>query len=170
MADEIPYFDPADGGNAARCLFLLEAPGPKAVASGFVSRNNPDETAKNFFVLNQEASLPRYLTVTWNIVPWYIGDGARIRPATGADIIAARPYLQELLSLLPSLRIVVLIGRKAQRAASSIQEMAPGTRILSMLHPSPLVVNRDLRNRPRMLRTLRVARGLLEERTETADA
>jgi hypothetical protein len=27
LDDEIPYFDPADGGNAASCLFLLEAPG-----------------------------------------------------------------------------------------------------------------------------------------------
>src|SRR6266404_1523547 len=51
----VPNFDPADGGVAARCLFLLEAPGPKAVQSGFVSRNNPDETAKNFFELAQAA-------------------------------------------------------------------------------------------------------------------
>jgi hypothetical protein len=49
---QIPYFDPWDGGTAAEVLFLLEAPGAKAVLSGFVSRNNPDETAKNFFELN----------------------------------------------------------------------------------------------------------------------
>jgi len=46
---EIPHFDPLDGGINAQVLFLLEAPGSKAVASGFVSRHNPDETAKNFF-------------------------------------------------------------------------------------------------------------------------
>src|SRR5689334_1377344 len=45
----IPYFDPWDAGIGAEILFLLEAPGPKAVKSGFVSRNNPDETAKNMF-------------------------------------------------------------------------------------------------------------------------
>jgi len=44
----IPHFDPWDGGIRAEVLFLQEAPGPKAVVSGFVSRNNPDETAKNF--------------------------------------------------------------------------------------------------------------------------
>src|ERR1700683_3159077 len=49
--DRVPNFDPLDGGIRAKCLFLLEAPGPKAVASGFVSRNNPDETAKNWFEL-----------------------------------------------------------------------------------------------------------------------
>jgi hypothetical protein len=52
---QIPYFDPLDGGTNAECLFLLEAPGPKAVASGFISRNNPDETARN--LLNQQAVL-----------------------------------------------------------------------------------------------------------------
>lgn len=44
----IPFIDPWDGGIHAEVLFLLEAPGPKARNSGFVSMNNPDETAKNF--------------------------------------------------------------------------------------------------------------------------
>ena len=69
----IPDFDPWDGGVDAEILYLLEAPGPRAVASGFVSRNNPDESAKNFFQLNGEAKIPRKRTVTWNVVPWYIG-------------------------------------------------------------------------------------------------
>jgi hypothetical protein len=38
----IPDFDPWDGGVDAEILYLLEAPGPQAVASGFISRNNPD--------------------------------------------------------------------------------------------------------------------------------
>lgn len=46
---KVPYFDPLDGGQYAEILFLLEAPGPRAVESGFISRNNPDPTAKNFF-------------------------------------------------------------------------------------------------------------------------
>ncbi len=49
---DIPYFDPFDGGVNARCLFLFEAAGGKAVASGFASRNNCDSSARNFFVLN----------------------------------------------------------------------------------------------------------------------
>jgi len=47
----IPYFDPWDGGLDSEVLFLLEAPGPKARNSGFISRNNPDETAKNLLEL-----------------------------------------------------------------------------------------------------------------------
>lgn len=39
--DYIPDFDPDDGGVNAEVLFVLEAPGPKAVTTGFVSRDNP---------------------------------------------------------------------------------------------------------------------------------
>ena len=77
LEKQVPFFDPDDGGVEACCLFLLEAPGPRAVGSGFVSRNNPDETAKNFFLLNQDADLDRRLTVSWNIVPWYLGTGTK---------------------------------------------------------------------------------------------
>lgn len=31
LDSEVPYIDPHDGGTRARALFLLEAPGPKAV-------------------------------------------------------------------------------------------------------------------------------------------
>lgn len=60
----IPYFDPLDGGTHASILFLPEAPGPRAIEAGFVSRNNPDETAKNFYLPNQEVGIDRELTVT----------------------------------------------------------------------------------------------------------
>jgi hypothetical protein len=36
--DEMPSFDPLDGGINARALLLLEAPGPKAVDSALISR------------------------------------------------------------------------------------------------------------------------------------
>ena len=90
-------------------------PGPKARGSGFISRNNPDESAKNFFLACQAAGLPREETVVWNIVPWYIGDGEKIRPATREDIQAGLPYLKRLLQLLPRLEAVVLVGGKAQQ-------------------------------------------------------
>jgi len=54
--------------------------------TGFISRNNPDETAKNFFQLNAEAKVPRKRTVTWNIVPWYIGDSRNIRAVKRTDL------------------------------------------------------------------------------------
>lgn len=45
---EVPGFDPQNGNETARFLFVLEAPGPKAVASGFIALDNADQTAKNF--------------------------------------------------------------------------------------------------------------------------
>jgi hypothetical protein len=76
---KIPDFDPCDGGTRAHVLCLFEAPGPRAVESGFVSRNNPDQTARNIFELHQQAGLARTSVVLWNIVPWYVGTGQRIR-------------------------------------------------------------------------------------------
>lgn len=157
----VPYFDPWDGGVAARLLYLLEAPGPKAVGSGFVSRNNPDETAKNFFLLNQEAGIDRRLTVTWNAVPWYIGDGRRIRAARGADLAAGLASLGELLGLLPRLEVVVFVGRKAASLRERVLELAPALRDFEMPHPSPMFVNRAAGNRERICAALREVRAAL---------
>jgi len=141
LGSAVPFFDPDDGGIEARCLFLLEAPGPRAVASRFVSRNNPDETAKNFLLLNREAGLDRKLTVSWNIVPWYIGTRAKIRPARSGDIARGLEYLEPLIASLPKLRVVLLVGRKAQRAETSVRDLIPAADVVHMLHPSPLVLN-----------------------------
>ncbi len=118
---EIPYFDPSDGGVHARILFILEAPGPQAVESGFCSIDNPDPSARNFGELLREAELSRDHVALWNVVPWYIGDGERIRPVNLADIKMALPYLRKLIDLLPGLRAVVYVGRKAQRAAALLE-------------------------------------------------
>ena len=157
MGAAIPDFDPADGGVRAELLYLLEAPGAKAVASGFISRNNPDETAKNFFDLNQAAGIPRERTVLWNIVPWYIGTGTRIRAAGRGDIEQGLPSLTRLIALLPRLRTVVLLGRKAAYGADAILELRPDLQVLRCPHPSPLFVNRSPGNRETILEVLRAA-------------
>jgi|SRR3989339_739367 len=155
---EIPYFDPLDGGINAKCLFLFEAPGPRAVFSGFISRNNSDESAKNFFELNQQADLPRELTISWNVVPWYIGTGTKIRPANKNDIDEGKKYLRDLLSLLPKLRIIVLGGRKAQKAETLITAYFPDITLIKMPHPSPLFVNNAPENKFIILRILQAVK------------
>ena len=157
----VPYCDPADGGIHADCLFLLEAPGPRAVASGFISRNNPDETAKNFMLLNEAAGIARSRTVIWNIVPWYIGSGERIRAATSQDIKEGWPYLQRALHLLPRVAVAVLIGRKAQRVRRQFTDLRPEVEVLDCPHPSPLFVNRLPANRAVVLEALRAAAAVL---------
>ena len=158
----IPDFDPWDGGTSAKLLFLLEAPGAKAVVSGFISRNNNDETAKNFFELNAEAGIPREQTITWNIVPWYIGSGTKIRAATRIDTKAGIQSLSRLLELLPKLRAVVLIGRKAEHAAEAIAKLNPELRIFRSPHPSPLFINNAPGNRDKVLSALREAAKYLK--------
>ena len=122
-AYQIPQFDPCDGGIHARALFLLEAPGPKARDSEFVSCNNPDPTARNLWHLINDAQISRADLAIWNIVPWYVGEPGRIRPVTSTDIWEALPYLRELLALLPRLEVIVLVGKKAQSAEKSLRSI-----------------------------------------------
>lgn len=152
---DFPYFDPSDGGINARFLFVLEAPGPKAVESGFISRNNPDESAKNFFLLNQVAGLPRELTVSCNIVPWFIGVNGKIRQATQRDIDEGWPYLLQLIGLLPKLQVVVLVGGKAQRVRHRLEASGVSIPIMDCPHPSPQFVNRKPENRGILLSALK---------------
>jgi uracil-DNA glycosylase len=150
----IPDFDPWDGGIEAKILYLLEAPGPQAVASGFISRNNPDESAKNFFQLNAEVKIPRKRTVTWNVVPWYIGDSKSIRAASQADLAQGVRHLPRLLSLLPKLRAVVFVGRKAEYARETVMEQLPNVKTFCCPHPSPKCLNTNPANRERILNVL----------------
>lgn len=162
---EIPYFDPLDGGINAKCLFLFEAPGPRAVRSGFISRNNPDESAKNFFELNTKAEIPREITISWNIVPWYLGNGKKIRAAKRNDIEQGKIYLLRLLALLPNLSVIVLGGRNSQQAESFIKVHYPAMTIIKMPHPSPLYINNSPENRFHILRCLEQVKDLLFENT-----
>jgi hypothetical protein len=158
----IPFFDPWDGGVGAEVLLLLEAPGPQARNSGFVSRNNPDVTASNLFELTKEANIARTRTILWNVVPWYIGAGARIRPASAGDISSGIESLDELLSLLPQIRGVALLGRKAQKAEAHIRTLRPNLFVESCPHPSPVFVNRRPVNREVLLSSFRRIQARME--------
>lgn len=149
---DVPYFDPLDGGVHAECLFVLEAPGPKAVRSGFVSRNNPDETAKNWFEMNLEVGIDRKRTAIWNAVSWYLGTGLVIRAATAANVREAQPYLMKVLAMLPKLRAVALVGRAAGRIRPCLADDYPHLSVVELPHPSPMFVNRLVENRRAVLR------------------
>ena len=166
LGAEIPFFDPCDGGILADALFLLEAPGRNAVRSGFISRDNPDPSARNFRSLLAAATIPRERTVLWNIVPWYLGTGTKIRAAGSTDIAAGVSHLPGLLKLLAGLRVVVLVGHKAQRARVAISRLTDA-RLFSTLHPSNQVVTCWPERRAELERDLHaVAAFLLRERFE----
>lgn len=145
LGTEVPYFDPCDGGINARVLFLLEAAGPKAVKTTFISRNNNDETAEKMFSLLKKAGLKRQDTLLWNIVPWYLGTGKKILPAKPEDLKAGNVYLRKLLPLLKELRAIVLVGKKARGGFAQYDEKI-NARIFYTPHPSPS----NLKSRPEL--------------------
>ncbi|PQV64154.1 hypothetical protein B1R32_107180 [Abditibacterium utsteinense] len=100
----IPDFDPCDDGINARAMFLFEAPQTQ-VQSGFISQENPDQTATNYRGLFAEAGINRKDTLVWNVVPWRVE-----KHIDATDVGRALPHIQELLSLLPHLEVIVLMG------------------------------------------------------------
>ena len=156
--EDVPSIDPCDGGTTAELLLLLEAPGPKALETGFVAINNPDKTAANLYHLLEGAGIERHRVIMWNIVPWYLGaqDKKKIRSATDRDIISAAPYLARLIRLLPNLKACVLFGRKAQLAEPMIRTMI-NVPIHHSPHPSPVAFNRSPKYREEALTALRQA-------------
>ena len=156
----IPYFDPHDGGIAGELLFLLEAPGPRAKRTNIVSRDNPDETAKNILEFSYFAGLERSKIVLWNIVPWFIGiahEGKeKIRAAKARDIREGLEQLGRVLELLPKLKIAVFVGNKAAEATDFVMATRPTISIHRMPHPSPVFVNRSPNeNKMRLLQALK---------------
>lgn len=138
---EVPDFDPLDGGAEAEVLFLFEKPGPmtaadgsgRRVGSGFISRDNDDPTAEATFNFMRQAGIDRKRTITWNMVPGWNGT----RKITNAELASGLDSLSDLIALLPRLRVVVLVGRKAARARRYLEER--GMPVIVSDHPSPLV-------------------------------
>jgi uracil-DNA glycosylase len=145
-AREVPDFDVTGmcGRENAKYLLLLEAPGPKALESGRISLDNPDPSAANLGSQLKEAGISRTDVVLWNIVPWYLGNskGTTIRQAKSHDIQDGLNYLAPLLSLLPNLRCVVLVGGAARKAHMLLSRITTA-RIVTCHHPSARAINRN---------------------------
>lgn len=138
---EVPDFDPLDGGMNARVLFLFEKPGPMTVVkgrmrrfgSGFISRNNDDPTAQATFHFMLQAGIQREKTIIWNVVPWWNGT----RKVTSLELKEGAKCVQDLISLLPQLKAVVMTGGSAQKARPYLENT--GLALFDSDHPSPLV-------------------------------
>jgi hypothetical protein len=136
---EVPEFDPLDGGIDAQVLFLFEKPGPmtarrgRRTGSGFISRNNDDPTAEATFHFMNQASIPRRLTVTWNVIPWWNGT----RKISQEELRDGAMSVRELIGLLSKLRAVVTVGQTAAAARPYLDKT--GLALFTSDHPSPLV-------------------------------
>lgn len=142
LTAEVPDFDPKNGNEVAKYLFLLEAPGPKAVQTGHISFDNPDPSAKNFREQLAVAGIAREEIALWNVVPWYIGNaaGTSIRAANGSDVRAGLEYLAPLVLAMPNLRCIVLVGSAAREAHMFLSRVSTA-RIVTCHHPSARVIN-----------------------------
>lgn len=137
----VPDFDPLDGGVGAKILFLMEKPGPmtdhtkvgRRVGSGFVSRDNDDPTAEAVWHFMVEAGIERKLSVIWNAIPWW----NKKRGITRDEQVAGIAQLLPLISLLPDLRVVVGVGRRAEEAKAVVERS--GLQFINSAHPSPVV-------------------------------
>jgi G:T/U-mismatch repair DNA glycosylase len=138
---EVSDFDPRDGGVEARALFLFEKPGPMTAAkgsgkrsgSGFISRDNDDPTAEAIFKFMRQAEIPREKVVLWNVIPWWNGTRAVKR----AELEDGVSHVKSLIHLLPKLRAVMLVGKKAAKAKPGLG--TTGLHLLESSHPSPIV-------------------------------
>ena len=129
LSDQIPFFDPLDGGVNARCLSVLRAPGDKTQETGFVSRNNPDPTANNLFHFYQEAKIPREETVLWNVVPWKVKE-----EKFWESLDQSVEYLLELIDILPKLKVIVLHGNEAKKARDMLERANKNIIIIDSWH------------------------------------
>jgi uracil-DNA glycosylase len=107
----------------------LQSPSKKAVETGYITRENPGGTAKNFISASDEAKIPREDTITWNTVPWYTANSDK-------EVEAALPWLDKLLYLLGGLRVVVLLGETAQKTTPFLYMHYPALCVIHAPHPS----------------------------------
>jgi uracil-DNA glycosylase len=102
----VPWFDPAGAGVNARVLMLLQDPSETATkGTGFISPDNPDKTADNTTYFRNKANLHPDELIHWNIVPWAINGRT-----PSLEIDKAKPFLKELIHLLPKVEVVVCMG------------------------------------------------------------
>jgi uracil-DNA glycosylase len=115
LAKQVPGFDPSNGNEDAKYLFLLEAPGPGALDTGMISFDNPDPTASNFRNQLSRAGITR--------------------DETAADVHEGMEYLDPLIAAMRYLRCVVLVGSAARRAHMHLSRITTA-RIVTCHHPS----------------------------------
>jgi hypothetical protein len=137
---KVPNVDPNDGGVDARILVLLETPGPQAVVSDFVSRDNPDPSAKNIGKVLDAAQFARSDVLLWNVVPYCVSTERQNRNATAAHIREAIPACQAFIERLQKLVAVVFCGRNAQRAQKSLR-LPPSVIAFCTFHPGAQAYN-----------------------------
>lgn len=132
---DIPDFDPLDGGLHAKVLFLFESPRGGVGSSGFISRENPDGTARIFRELCDATNISREDCIVWNVVPWWV-EGSM----DSNDVLEGLTYLHQLINILQQqeLKVIVLFGKKT-KPLKDILSSETKVRVVTTWMPSPQV-------------------------------
>ncbi|MEU2124569.1 uracil-DNA glycosylase [Nocardia niwae] len=157
----LPCIDPLFGGVAAEVLFVLKAPegdaNPAITGKRFLSWDNDDVGAENFFRTCAEYGLDRRRCTAWNACPFPIEGDSPSR----SELSRAEPYTRRMLGLLPRLRVVVLLGRPAQHAWQRMSLTGADIHLAHGASPSPPGINHP-RNRGSFEAAIRTAVRLLD--------
>jgi uracil-DNA glycosylase len=154
-----PNVDPNDGGVNARALFLLESPGLRAVGTGYISQDNPDDSAANMRQALRAAGFNRSDVVLWNVVPYSVSTSHQNRNASARQITLALPETQAFLDRLSVVKAVVFCGRKAWLAKPGLQLPANTSAFLTS-HPGAQAYNHE-RHRVDIDQTFKAAYDLI---------
>jgi uracil-DNA glycosylase len=158
---QVPWFDPNGGGIDARVLFILEAPGPKTVISGFISVDNPDQTARNWKELLAEAGIAPKEICIWNIYPIYISedDGNNREPSPEEIFYGIELIINRLLPLFKKDIPICLVGNHSGSTEHHFTSL--GYTVFRCPHPSQRSLNRYPIKRDEICNTLKQIRKLI---------
>jgi hypothetical protein len=123
VGNEVPWFDPDDGGVSARLLWLGDEPEQADLftmgGTGFVSIDGPSQRSRNLRASAMSADIDRATLAVWNVQPCNLRELRKSGGGKGEDVPAVA-LLQELLGLLPDLQVVVLAGRSSWEVFSQL--------------------------------------------------
>lgn len=154
-----PYFDPRAASEGAKVLMLLQDPSGAADGeSGFISLHNNDQTAHNVYQLCRDTGLRYEDYVPWNVIPWWVANPTKGRRSLVSEAWRARPYLEQIVDLLPGDLAAVIVMGKTQTwpawkaVVGRNYRHFHGAEVLFTAHPGPLAINQinretDRRNR-----------------------
>jgi hypothetical protein len=146
--ESVPYFDPRAALDGAKVLLLLQDPSGAADGeSGFISRDNNDQTAHNVYELYLKTSLRYEDCIAWNVIPWWVANPAKGPRSLASEARRARQYLEEVIDLLPGdLAAVIVMGETQtqpawQAAVGHRHSSFRGAEVRFTAHPGPLAIN-----------------------------
>lgn len=162
----VPYVDPQLGGVDARVLALLDNPSTKAEAgtgSGLLSLENDDRSARNCAAFYNDVGIGPELLVHWNVAPAPVS-GEKNSGSSVAERERGVVWLREFVTLLPDLRVVLLMGENARDGWKRSGLSLPGVLIPDDVpHPSQRGLN-NADGRVRLRRALIETNDVLEGR------